>query len=174
MGVLLARIADVTICRLISIGVVIVFICGCRSPGQNDHATVPKPGVVAAEPRAVAAEPTAIVVQPVHQPGWEDPPLYLPVFGTETADSIRVAVYGYSVNRPGYYYLTNGSTVRDAIQLAHGLKDSVTWEQPYSGIKRTKADGSQEMIWFSRTARSSNEVSVLKNADWLRVSHEAN
>ena len=156
-----------TICRLISIGVVIVFICGCGSQGQNDHATVPKPGVV-------AAEPTAIVVQPVHQPGWEDPPLYLPVFGTETSDSIRVAVYGYSVNRPGYYYLTNGSTVRDAIQLAHGLKDSLSWEQPYSGIKRTKADGTQEMIWFSPTARSSNEVSVLKNADWLRVSHETN
>ena len=155
------------ICRLISIGVVIVFICGCGFQGQKGPATVPKPS-------AAVAEPKAIVVEPVRQPGWEDPPLYLPIFGTETSDSIRVAVYGYSVNRPGYYYLTNGSTVRDAIQSARGLKEIVSWEQPYSGIKRTKADGSTEMIWFSRSARSSNEVGVLKNADWLRVSHEAN
>jgi hypothetical protein len=167
MGVSVGYNSDVSICRLISIGVVIVFVCGCRSQGQNGHATVPIPSAVVAEPRA-------IVVEPVHPQGWEDPPLYLPVFGTETSDSIRVAVYGYSVNRPGYYYLTNGSTVHDAIQSAHGLKDIISWEQPYSGIKRTKADGSQEMIWFSRTARSSNEVGVLKNADWLRVSHEAN
>jgi len=157
----------VSICRLISIGVVIVFICGCGSQEQNGHGAAPKPSAVATEPRA-------IVVEPVRPPGWEDPPLYLPIFGTETSDSIRVAVYGYSVSRPGYYYLTNGSTVRDAIQSAGGLKESVSWEQPYSGIKRTKADGSTEMIWFSRTARSSNEVGVLKNADWLRVSHEAN
>ena len=146
-----------------------MFICGCRSQGQNEngHATSSKPSAAVAEPRA-------IVVAPVRPPGWDDPPLYLPVFGTETSDSIRVAVYGYSVNRPGYYYLTNGSTVHDAIQSAHGLKDNISWEQPYSGIKRTKADGSQEMIWFSQTARSSNEVGVLKNADWLRVSHKGN
>ena len=155
------------ICRLISIGVVIVFVCGCRSQGQNGHTTLPKPN-------AGVAEPGAIVVEPVHSAGWEDPPVYLPVFGTETSGSIRVAVYGSSVNRPGYYYLTNGSTVHDAIQSAHGLKDNISWEQPYSGIKRTKADGFQEMIWFTLAARSSNEVGVLQNANWLRVSHEAN
>ena len=119
MGVPVGQNNDVSICRLVSIGVVIVFICGCGSQGQNGHGTVPKPSAVVAEPRA-------IVVEPVRPPGWEDPPLYLPIFGTETSDSIRVAVYGYSVNRPGYYYLTNGSTVRDAIQSARGLKETLS------------------------------------------------
>jgi protein involved in polysaccharide export with SLBB domain len=97
-------------------------------------------------------------------------PAGFPVFGTPTSDSIRVAVFGYAVNRPGYYYLSRGTTVHGAIDAAQGLKNNVWWKRPYSGIQRPRPDGSVQTIWFQH--RADDEQMALENGDRLRISHE--
>ena len=99
-------------------------------------------------------------------------PSDLPVFANTARGSIIVTVYGRSVNWPGIYYLRRRSTVQDAIGAAHGLKEIVGWEYPYSGIERLKEDGSVETIWFHRNTRTNDEQTVLQDFDRLCISHE--
>jgi hypothetical protein len=76
------------------------------------------------------------------------------------------------VNRPGYYYLSRGTTVHGAIDAAQGLKRIVGWQRPYSGIQRPRADGSVQTIWFTEESRADDEQMALENGDRLRISHE--
>lgn len=106
-------------------------------------------------------------------PGFTWPvPEDFPTFGTGTQQSMRVAVFGYGVNRPGYYYLPRGATVHDAIEAAQGLNTLVAWHRPYSGIERQRPDGSVQTIWFTRAGRSTEERIDLHDGDRLCISHE--
>jgi hypothetical protein len=102
---------------------------------------------------------------------WRIPP-DLQTFGVPTQGSIRVAVIGFAVKRPGYYILPAGTTVHDAIQAAQGLGDIVGWRRPYSGIQRHTTGASVETIWFTRSGRTAEEQLPLQAGDVLRISHE--
>src|SRR4249919_470833 len=119
--------------HFIAVGVVTTFVCGCQSPSPVVARVAPTPPDAPA-PRAVA----------------------LPTFGTPTPDSIRVTIVGYSVKRPGYYYLTQGTKVRGAMQAAQ-FSGFVGWQRPYSGIDRQRPDGSVETIWFTFEGRAEDE-----------------
>ena len=93
-------------------------------------------------------------------------------FGSPTADSIRVAIFGYAVNRPGYYYLPKAAAVQDAAAAA-GIHGSFGgWDPDYSGIQRNKPDGSVETIRFKNIAREIAEKIALRSGDTLQLSHE--
>src|SRR5262245_15201379 len=100
-------------------------------------------------------------------------PSGLPVFGTPTANSIRVAIFGMpqTVSRPGYYHLPQGTVVRDAVEAAGGLSP-FTWWRIYSGLQRPKPDGSWEIIVFTRN-RTAEEQILLQDGDHLYFGHEA-
>ena len=128
-----------------TIGLVLAFACGCQSLGRKG-----------------AQAPAEVT--------WTIPPDF-PTFGTPVADSIRVAIFGYSVIHPGYYHLARGASVHDAMQAAQ-ISDIVGWREPYSGIQRPRPDGSVETIWFKRANQAVDELRVLQNDDRLCISHE--
>lgn len=73
------------------------------------------------------------------------------------------------MKRPGYYYLARGSTLRDAIRAARGLRRGVIWERPSSGLQSVNQDGSVIMLWFNPAGHRAQERGlVLKNNDRIR------
>ena len=146
-------------CRFILVvGALVVFTCGCQSPNPKTQTSEARSSIAATQ-----AAVSPIVTWPV--------PSDLPVIGTPSANSIRVAISGYSVKRPGYYYLLRGATVHDAIEAAQ-LSDIGRWQQPYSSIERQRPDGSVEISRFTRRSRVANEQRVLENNDRVFLSHE--
>ena len=138
----------------------VVLVVGCHS------AVPPSEGVQQSEPSLAATEVAT-------SPGFTWPlPENFPSFGTVSQQSMRVAIFGYAVKQPGYYYLPPGATVHDAIEAAHGLGNIVGWQRPYSGIQRRRPDGSVETVWFTRAGRSTEEQINLRDGDRLRISHE--
>jgi hypothetical protein len=142
-----------------TVGLVLAFVCGCQSPSPKTQPSGTQP-------------PAAVITQPVISPSftWSIPPDF-PTFGTATADSIRVAVFGYSIKKRGYYYLSRGATVHDAMQAGQ-FSGFVWWKRPYCGIQRQRPDGSVETIWFTQASRAADEQRVLQNDDRLKISHE--
>jgi len=139
-------------------GLVLAFASGCHSPSPP-------------RPPAGAQASTPVTTRPVISSGFTwSVPADFPTFGTATADSIRVAVFGYSV-KPGYYYLPQGATVHDAMATAR-FSGIVWWKRPYCGLQRQRLDGSVETIWFTREGRATDEQRVLQNDDRLQISHE--
>gem|GEM_PF-2426157 len=102
---------------------------------------------------------------------WTVPP-DLPTFGTPADNSIRVAIFGLygAVNRPGYYYLPQGSFVRDAVEAADGL-GQFAWWRIYSGVQRPKPNGFWEVIRFTRN-RTKEEQIVLQDGDQIYFGRE--
>lgn len=101
--------------------------------------------------------------------GWTVPENF-PSFGFPAPDSIRVAVVGRSFSSPGYYYLRQGATVRDAMAVAR-FSGFAQWTSPISGIRRQNADGSTSTHWFGLGSRADDELTVLQEGDILRVTH---
>jgi hypothetical protein len=99
-------------------------------------------------------------------------PSDLPIFGSPTTNSIRVAVFGMgkTVKRPGYYYLPSDAVVRDAVEAAQGVDDFTSWNG-YSGIERPQPDGTLEVIRYTRDMMA-NEQIPLKDGDSLFFGHE--
>lgn len=141
----------------LSVVIATLITCGCRSPSSSSPAiTAPaSPPTVSA---ATSASGSILWLMPTN----------LPTFGTAKSDSIRVAVFGGSVQRPGYYFLPRGAVLRDAVDAA-GLKRIVGWRD-YSGIARWKPDGSSEMIPFP--SRLEAESMLLNDGDQIQFSHE--
>ncbi|MFO1452649.1 MAG: hypothetical protein U1F61_31070 [Opitutaceae bacterium] len=139
-----------------------VLLVGCHSR-RNETQDNPPPKTVA--PFLSAGTP---LLRGTRWPVPED----LPSFGTASASSILVAVFGMrgAVRRPGYYYLPKGSVVRDAVEAAQGL-GRLTWWQSYSGLERPKLDGSFEVISFTKN-RSVEEQIELFDGDRLYFGHE--
>jgi hypothetical protein len=75
-----------------------------------------------------------------------------------------------TVRRPGYYFLSKGAVVRDAVEAAQGLGDFTGWRN-YSGLERPKPDGSFEVVRFTQN-RSAEEQIVLEDGDRLYFGHE--
>jgi hypothetical protein len=100
------------------------------------------------------------------------PPSNLPTFGSQTTNSIRIAVFGMqrSVNRPGYYHLPSGAVVRDAVRAAQGVDESTGWTR-YSGLIRQKPGGKLEIIRY-KSDQFANEQIPLKDGDSLFFGHE--
>src|SRR5690349_8251839 len=125
-------------CRLIWAAVVVISGYGCQSANQKAQfseqslAVISKPAITA-------------------RSSWPIPP-DLPTLGLSGLDSIRVAVFGRSVKRPGYYYLQRGATVHDAMETAQ-FSGFVGWQRPYSGIQRQSTNGSVVTIWFTEASR---------------------
>jgi hypothetical protein len=100
------------------------------------------------------------------------PPPDLPTFGSQTTNSIRIAVFGMgrSVNRPGYYNLPSGAAVHDAVKAAQGIDQWTGWTG-YSGIIRQKPGGKFEIIRYT-SDQFANEHIPLKDGDSLFFGHE--
>jgi hypothetical protein len=144
---------------ILGIGGVLAVACGCQSSSPKIHSSAV---------RERTAATTQLVVSPSFT--WPIPPDF-PSFGVPTKDSIRVAIFGYSVKQPGYYYLARGATVHAAMQAAH-FSGFVWWQRPYCGIQRQRSDGSVETIWFAQINRAADEQRILQNNDRIRISHE--
>ena len=142
-------------------GLAMILVCGCLSPR-------PEPVSYAdSQPRIIRTYPT---ISPNFT--WKIPSDFS-TFGVQSKDSIRIAIFGLSVKRPGYYILPRGATVRGAIEAAQGLSGIVGWERPYSGIQRRRPDGSVLTIWFtSYKHQAEEEKLLLQDGDRVRISHE--
>jgi hypothetical protein len=138
-----------------AMGAVAMLACGCQS--SNPIAPV-------SEAQASSAtHPTQLP-----NPAWSKPE-DLPAFGTPTADSIRVVVWGRSVMQPGWYYLPRGSTIHDAMVAAEASIHS--WPPGrHDYLQRIKADGSLETIRFLNP--TVDEQRSLQDGDHLKFSHE--
>ncbi len=98
-------------------------------------------------------------------------PTGLPTFGAAGSNTIQVVVFG-DVNRPGYYYLREGAVVRDAVEAAQGLLEISSYSRvSHSSIARQTADGSYELIWFTRGRELEGQIR-LNAGDQLRFDHE--
>ncbi len=115
---------------------------------------------------ATSASPTA-ATDIVHSLIWNIPS-NLPIYGERESNSIRVAIFGMSVERPGFYFLPSGATVSNAVDAA-GLKEFVGWKT-YSGLARLKSDGSPEMITFPN--RRKGLLMILDEGDQVYFGHE--
>lgn len=149
---------------LIAAGVVAALsLFGCCSSKPGSLAA--PPSQAAAPTTKLAAASSSIVRRPV--------PGDLPSFGEPSAATIRVAVFGMegTVRRPGYYYLPRGAVVRDAVVAAQGLGE-FTWWRIYSGLERSKPDGSFDLIRFTRNRRAEEQIE-LQDGDRLYCGHEA-
>jgi protein involved in polysaccharide export with SLBB domain len=145
----------------VSTVVAAVFGIGCRSP-------TPSP----ANSQVAYSEPSAPASQSFKSqaPQWTVPPT-LTTFGTPTASSIRVAVFGgrRTVQRPGYYHLPSGAVVRDAVEAAGGLRPITWWI--YSGIQRSQSDGSWQLFRFTRNRTEDEQIS-LRDGDEIYFGRE--
>jgi hypothetical protein len=129
---------------------VLSMICGCGTDSPKNV--------------QIATDRQVSVNAPAKQPD-------LPTFGAPVEGSIRVMVFGFGVKQPGYYFLPQGATVRDAFDVAQGT-ERTNWKRHYSGIVRQTPDGDLETIWFSRQTREFDESRVLENGDGVKFSHE--
>jgi hypothetical protein len=145
-------------CRFTAIlGALAIFASGCHSMNRSGLPSTESNATIQAK------------IQPRDEWGARAD---LPTFGTPSEGTIRILIDGYSVNRPGNYHLSSGTTVQEAIDAAQGLTRIVGWQRSYSGIQRKRPDGSVETIWFTREGRAAEEKMMLQDGDHLRVSHE--
>src|SRR5580693_4157062 len=108
-----------------------VVMSGCRSRSS------PAPVTSLPASRSSTTLPTDVVQSLI----WNIPS-NLPIFGDRGTNSIRVAIFGMSVQNPGFYFLPRGATVSNAIDTAGlkklGSRENIGWH--YSGIARLKPD----------------------------------
>jgi hypothetical protein len=141
---------------VLSIVVAAVVTSGCRSRSSPAPVTVVPP-----------SPPPATVADVVQSLIWNIPS-GLPIFGVAGSNSIRVVIFGMSVQHPGFYFLPRGATVSDAVDAA-GSKQIVAWKH-YSGIARLKPDGSPSKIDFP--SRGEGLRIQLNEGDQIYFAHE--
>jgi hypothetical protein len=89
-------------------------------------------------------------------------------YGVETTNSIRVLVVGNCVKSPGYYFVSKGSTCRDAIKLAGVEKGYEDWAGLVINIGRKgQTKGRYRMLHFGAPKKAEQEV--LRDGDEVEI-----